>query len=199
MHRINVRRLIGALVIFAASGALVATALGATSRRQKSHRSSTSLLQARPVGHAAAALRFSVLSPRMAHVASTGPNGLPSGVIPAQTVGGNGFYVLERPQLSVSVAPQVGQEICVVDRHGLGGDMACSSVARAGREGIDLLTKESGGTISDAVLVPNGVKSVAFTDRDGSTRTVPVINNVAAVEDAELASVHYSVPGGVSK
>jgi hypothetical protein len=45
-------------------------------------------------------------------------------------------------------------------------------------------------------MVPNGVPSVKFTDRDGSSYAVPVTNNVVEREDLNVASVSYVLPGG---
>ena len=43
-------------------------------------------------------------------------------------------------------------------------------------------------------LVPNGVTSVNVIDRDGSSHTVAVANNVAMDEDANASVVNYSTP-----
>jgi hypothetical protein len=48
-------------------------------------------------------------------------------------------------------------------------------------------------------MVPNGVTSVAFTDRDGSTYVAAVTNNVVEREDLNIASVRFILPGGGSR
>jgi len=45
-------------------------------------------------------------------------------------------------------------------------------------------------------LLPNGVTSVRFRDRDGSSSEVAVRNNVIEHEDANIASVSYTLPDG---
>jgi hypothetical protein len=86
----------------------------------------------------------------------------------------------------------------VVNGEGDGGS-ACESAAKAEQDGVQLVSGEKGGDDATyAVLVPNGVNNVAFTDSNGDSQTVSVTNNVAAIEGSALPSVHYVVPGGQS-
>lgn len=48
-------------------------------------------------------------------------------------------------------------------------------------------------------LLPNGVSSVQFTDRDGSSYSVPVTNNVVVHEDIDIAGVSYALSDGVTE
>jgi hypothetical protein len=96
-----------------------------------------------------------------------------------------------------------GAEVCVIDLEtsGVGGG-ACDRTPQAEAHGVVLTLRPgakemaAGATLSMAVLVPNGVSSVNFTDRDGSVRTAAVDNNVAVLADADLASVRYTLPDG---
>lgn len=172
---------LAALIVLSAVGATVATAVATTGHgRVVRHRKAVP-----------ARRRFAVLSHRVARRA-----GVTLG-IPLGSVGQAQFYVRERPgPLAVAVghAPP-GPRLCLIELAGTGGGAACGPVAAAEREGIDAFSSEA-GRITDAVLVPNGVTTVTFTDRNGTIHTVHVTNNFAAIEDANLATTHYVVPGG---
>src|SRR4029077_9526036 len=63
-------------------------------------------------------------------------------------------------------------------------------------EGAGATAPGSASTLRVTAMVPNGVTSVKFTDRDGSSYEGPVANNVVEREDIGAASVSYSLPGG---
>jgi hypothetical protein len=187
-----------ALAIIVAAGTLVTTALATTDH----HRSADRRRAAPPRNPTPvpAGSRFAVLAHPVARASATGPYAPPPGAVYAASVGQHEIFALQRSGPETPGAPEVGAEVCLVDQEGSdGGGMACSAAAKAEQEGVELLSIETGTNLTDAVLVPNGVTSVEFTDHDGSSRTVQVTNNVAVVEDPDLASLHYTVPGGVSK
>ncbi|MFZ1926848.1 MAG: hypothetical protein WAU42_11975 [Solirubrobacteraceae bacterium] len=79
-----------------------------------------------------------------------------------------------------------------------GGGASCGNASEVEREGIVGIHQEgegAGATLRVVALVPNGVKNVDFTDRNGASHLVSVIKNVVALEDANLASVNYALPG----
>lgn len=191
-------RAITTLAAVMSAGTLVTGALAATTHDKsagnhtRAHRHHSKPLAAR--------LRFSLLSRPVARATASGPDALPPGAIYAATVGRHEIFALQRSGPGVPGAPNVGPEVCVLDREGaLAGGMACSPAANAEEEGVELLSIETGTSLTDALLVPDGVNSVVFTDRDGSSRTIPVADNVAVVEDPNLASLHYTLPGGATK
>lgn len=145
---------------------------------------------------------FSVLSHanhRRAHVATVG-NPPPTGSILVATKGSNEVYAYDKPA-GETVGTLSGAEICLYTRRGeIESAAACSPRADAEREGVDLIHLPSPSLgLNVAVLVPNGVPSVAFTDRDGSLHTIAVTNNVAIMEDPNLASFHYVLPDGTTR
>jgi hypothetical protein len=87
------------------------------------------------------------------------------------------------------------------------GDVGCGPIGRIAETGAVSFsharlpgTQKLTPTIV-TVLVPNGVKSVTLTDANGSSREIPVTNNVVSVEDGELAqppaaAVSYELPSG---
>ncbi len=187
-----------ALLTIVVAGTLVTTALA-----RAEHHSSADRRTAAPapnVKPVAAALRFAVLGRRAARASATGPYGLPPGAVYAASIGQQEIYALQRSGPQAPGAPEEGAEVCLIDRAASDGvSMACSPATKAEQEGVELLSIETGGSLTDAVLLPDGVRSVEFTDRNGSSRTVPVDNNVAVDEDPDLASLHYTVPDGTSK
>jgi hypothetical protein len=191
-------RAITTLAAVMTAGTLVTGALAATAHNKSTDhhaRADSHRLKPLPAG-----LRFSVFSRPVAHATVSGPDALPPGAIYAATVGRHEIFALQRSGPEVLGAPNVGPEVCVLDREGaLGGGMACSPTANAEQEGVELLSIETGASLTDALLLPNGVTSVEFTDRNGSSRTIPVADNVAVVEDPDLESLHYTLPGGVTK
>lgn len=191
-------RAITTLAAVMTAGTLVTGALAATTHdKSAGNRTRADRPHSKRV---AARLRFSLLSRPIARASASGPDALPPGAIHAVTVGRHEIFALQRSGPEVPGARNVGPEVCVLDREGaLAGGMACSPAANAEEEGVELLSIETGTSLTDALLVPDGVNSVVFTDRDGSSRTVAVADNVAVVEDPNLASLHYTLPSGATK
>lgn len=159
-----------------------------------------------------ARLRFSVLSHAPVHAAGSssrqkgfpvGEEGFPVGAVYALTVGHTEFFAQLLPEADAPpIVRSLSDEIvCLADRvnsHGAGG-ASCESAATAEQEGVQLVTGAKGSNdAAYAVLVPDGVDNVVFTDSNGSSQTVSVTNNVAAIEGSALASVHYVIPDGKS-
>lgn len=95
------------------------------------------------------------------------------------------------------------QTLCVVNaKIGGNGGAACGLASQAAEEGIVSVHREGEGptaTVRTIALMPNAVTSLVFTDRDGATHTVSVTNNVAVLEDSDVASVAYSTPTGAAR
>lgn len=76
----------------------------------------------------------------------------------------------------------------------------CDKSAVANAYGISVIHTpvDRSGAMSVAVLAPDGVSRVSFTDSDGVTDTVLVSDNVAAVEDqsGSTVTVRYTLPDG---
>jgi hypothetical protein len=177
----RIRRIGAVLVIaaFATAGTLLTTALTASGHAAH-HRLNRKLgfaVLAHPVKHA--------------HVASANQLQAPPGAALGAVVGNHALYAWQR---------EVGK-ICLVNIDSLGGSGgACSATASAEEKGVDLITLPvNGHTLSVALLLPNGVSAVTFTDRDGSTNVVNVTNNVVEDEDENLAAVNYTMPSGASE
>jgi hypothetical protein len=138
-------------------------------------------------------LGFAVLTHPLkhAHIASaTGVQAPPSADL-GGVIGGHAIYAWQR---------EVGK-ICLVDIDNVGGSGgACSTTTGAEEKGVDLINLPVGGnTLSVVLLLPNGVKTVTFTNRDGSIRVETVTNNVAEDEGDNLASVSYTMPSGANE
>jgi hypothetical protein len=136
---------------------------------------------------------FAVLSHPLKHarIASAGGVQAPPSADLGGVIGGHAIYAWQR---------EAGK-ICLVDIDNVGGSGgACSATASAEEKGVNLINLPVGGnTLSVVLLLPNGVKTVTFTDRDGSTRVENVTNNVAEDEDDNLASVSYTTPSGANE
>lgn len=179
-------------------GTLATTALAAPDNGRLARR--VSALRGRQFKVMPASSRFAVLARASARASANGLDSIPPGAVHAATVGQHEMFVLQRSGPAAPGAPNRGAEVCLIEQEETAaGGMACAALATAEQEGVDLLTIETGATLTDAVLVPNGVSSVEATDSNGTSRTIPVSNNVAVIEDSALASVHYAVPGGVDK
>jgi hypothetical protein len=118
----------------------------------------------------------------------------PPGAILATVEAGNEVYAWQ---------PST-DEVCVVDLEvaGLGG-VACDLKSHAETHGVVLILRPApasavGPTLSMAAMVPDGVKSVVFSKRDGSTHQAAVTNNIVELADPNLASVRYTSLDGVN-
>jgi hypothetical protein len=143
---------------------------------------------------------FAVFSHRGLVAYAADANGMaPPGSILASSNGQTNVYVWHGVP-----AGATEEEVCVLDEQAGGGMAAgCDSPAVAEARGISVIhmpAVEAGAT-SVAVLVPNGVGQVSFTDSEGVTHTSAVTDNVAAVEDqsASKITVRYTLRDGTTK
>lgn len=133
--------------------------------------------------------------PKLARIADVGSLQPASGAILADVVGRTNVYVRH---------DSAGRDCIEHLKAGGAGGGGCASAAKVEEEGSVGVFQEGPGatapgssaTLSINALLPNGVKSVKFTDRDGSSYEVPVANNVMEHEDSNTASVSYKLPGG---
>jgi hypothetical protein len=144
-----------------------------------------------------------------AREASMGGRRMPTGARFGAALGQQEIYAW-RPTATEAPHPTaVGKlptdVICMIDRMqgtGPGGGPAgaaslCGDAAVVEAEGIVAVSTSPNAPPRVAVLVPNGVPSVAFVNRDGGAQRSAVTNNVAAEEgNANLVSVEYTLPGG---
>ncbi len=109
-----------------------------------------------------------------------------------------------------------GERVCIVVRRGSsgerprGGGASCGSVAEVSKNGVVDVSEtgqnqfwKAGEKLyrTVAVLVPNGVTQVTFTDSNGRSYSMPVSNNVVINDDQHLAepptsAVSYRLPDG---
>jgi hypothetical protein len=176
------------LVVTAAIvGMLVATALASSESHKSVHyprqRTGIAVFSHPPKGRA-----------RIAKAGSLTP---PTGAILANVVGRTAVYVSHNA---------TGGDCVIELTIGAGGGSVCARATTVEEEGMVGVGVEGEGatapgsprTLRVTAMVPNGVTSVKFTDRDGSSVVVPVTNNVVEREDLNAASVSYALPGGGS-
>lgn len=129
---------------------------------------------------------------RLSHAAAAANPHLPPGAILASVSESNGVrtevYAWQKPN----------GDFCVLDLQvGKAGGAACSRPAAAKADGVEVSLGEVGGTTASvAVLLPDGVSTAVAGDRDGSTRSLRVTNNVGQITDPNLSSVSYKMPDG---
>jgi hypothetical protein len=122
-----------------------------------------------------------------AHAASDDLSAAPPGAILALSSGGTSVYALQH----------ANGDVCVFDlSSGGGGGGGCAAAADANQSGVAITVMAAGSTPSMAVLVPDGVKEVTFTRRDGTAVSVGVSNNAAEFADPNLAAAHYILADG---
>lgn len=94
---------------------------------------------------------------------------------------------------------QESGEYCVLDVQAkvLSGT-TCANPQTVGAIGLDLTIRGHNAVSTVSVLVPDGVHSATFVDADGAEHTVPVENDVVALADPKIASVHYVMPSGAA-
>jgi hypothetical protein len=133
----------------------------------------------------------------LARIATSGALNPPPGAILAAVVGHNEVYAWHHSS----------SEDCVMNLHvGGAGGAVCGQGSKVEEQGTVGIFQEGEGatapnspaTLRVVALVPNGVESVVFTDRDGSSQDVDVTNNVVELEDINIASVSYTLPSGAS-
>jgi hypothetical protein len=176
------------VVAVAVAGTVGASALASSSNPGSTHRT----------GKRTGIAVLSHHRERPARAAKADSVSAPAGAVLAAVVGDNQIYALRRSN---------GDD-CVINLHvGAGGGSVCapsSTVEEQGEVGISqegegATSPGSPATLRVTVLAPDGVTSVRFSDRDGTSHDVAVTNNVAEREDVEIASVSYSLPGGGSQ
>jgi hypothetical protein len=213
-NALNLRRIgRGALATLAAVTAAsvgTALALNISAGPRSSHALRPYKLHGNPIK------AFAVLSHGNAHAAAAGDGVVPAGAILAATVGELSVYVWERAPGERTIGPRTPpateQMVCESYEihgavHGTGDGLGCGPAREIAETGnvtfgqvrIPGTRKLSPMTVT--ALVPNGVKSVSFTDSDGSSYEVKVTNNVVIVEDEKLApppatAVSYKLPDG---
>jgi len=182
------RRAVAAAIVvaLAVAGMLVATALASTS----THKSSTSR-SAKVSDIAVLRGHGSALRARKAATAFA-----PAGSVLAAVFGETEVFALHNS----------GNEDCVIHlTAGAGGGSICGAAAKVEAEGEVAVGGGPGpvsggiGSVRVSALVPDGVSSLTFTDRDGTKYVIAVTNNVVEHEDANLASVSYALPSGAIK
>jgi hypothetical protein len=127
-----------------------------------------------------------------AHVAAR--DFVPSSAVLAATDGDHELYVWEGGPRSASV----GDELCIGDgtQTNVFG-VACGSIATVTHHGIVWISTSKAGVNID-MLLPNGVGRVQIGNHDGTSSTLSVSNNVAELEDANIASVTYKLANGAT-
>ncbi len=162
---------IGLVIAAVAACTLVATALAASGSAKKTHHS---------------AGKLAVLTPHLARAAKSAL--IPAGAVLATVADGAEVYADQN----------ASDEDCIIHvTPNAGGGSVCAPASQVEAEG-EVGVGRSGA--SDAVrvsaLVPNGVTNLRFVDRDGSSYTVGVTNNVVEHQDGSVASVGYTLPNG---
>jgi hypothetical protein len=100
-----------------------------------------------------------------------------------------------------SVAPAFAtadntNNICIADVSPSGATSSCASPQTVESQGFVSVSEAARNAVSVVVMVPDGVSQMTIKDRNGATRTVPITNNVAEVEDPSVSSVSYIMPNG---
>lgn len=138
---------------------------------------------------------FSHRPKALARIATSGSLNPPPGAILASVSGHNEIYAWHH----------AAGEDCVMNLHVHGaGGAVCGEAAKVEavgtvgvfEEGEGATAPNSPATLRVAALVPNGVNSVTFTDRSGTSYAVAVTNNVVESEDINISSVSYKLPNG---
>lgn len=180
-------RVLALVAVAAAVAVLVATALAASggdrnTQRRAVKRTGIAVFLHHPKDRARIAQDGSATTP-------------PSGAILAEVVGRTAVYAFQNAS---------GRDCLIHITTGAGGGSVCGrrstveekGIVGIGGEGEGATAPGSPATLRVTALLPNGVASVTFTDRDGSTHQVSVTNNVVEREDINIASIGYTMPNG---
>lgn len=182
------------------SGALLVAGGAAASTRY----SARSLTHAASVGHRSLDLGvFShPLSATSARAAGLSARPAPPGAVLAAVIGQDTLYVWQPTSAQESpgmMRADADGATCLVDILAKGPEsIGCgptSQMVERGAIGINL-PSTSAPMLSATALVPNGVTTVTITDPDGSMHSVPVSNNVVAIEDPRMELISYRLPTG---
>jgi hypothetical protein len=123
--------------------------------------------------------------------------GIQAKAILANIVGRNALYVSREPNMDPYHSLTQGEDACITDVDaGVPTGTVCASLSKIEERGLVTVNMVR-DHIRVEMLLPNGVYSATLTDRTGVTHTVPVINNVAEIEDNEPASVQYRLGDGM--
>jgi hypothetical protein len=183
--RANGAKIVSAMLAMALTAAalVAASALASTHPKHRQHHAPRT------------GLRVFTRHRRVARISSAGAKEAPAGAILAAVSGKTEVYVTQNSS----------GEYCLyhftVGAEGGGGCEEASPVETEGsvgifQEGAGATAPNSPATLRVTALVPNSVSSVKFTDRDGTSYSIPVTNNVVSHEDIDLASVSFELGDG---
>lgn len=134
-------------------------------------------------------------TPMQANVNSA-KKGIPPGAVLAGIYGRSEIYVSQRLARGAVDWLTHGYELCMTttepDR--LVGTV-CSPSSYVEENGLVTVHTAVGGVRVEALL-PNGVHRITVIDNSGESHLVLAKNNVAAIEDADVAVVRYMLSGG---
>jgi hypothetical protein len=105
---------------------------------------------------------------------------------------------LGKPNITLTIAKSTRGGVCVfVERSGARGVGGSCGSAELLRTGTTAEVREDSGQITIAGVVPDGVSSESVQFANGTSETVPVVDNGWAVEDAPASMANSSnVVGG---
>jgi hypothetical protein len=120
---------------------------------------------------------------------------VPVSAVLAAASGHHDIYVWEG-----SLSPgYTGSNLCIED---LTPDSSvgagCGRAATVVQHGIVVVSESDALGVNVNMLLPNGVTQVNISNRDGTGSTLSVSNNVAEIEDADIASVSYEMASGAT-
>lgn len=193
---------VGLALLVVAAAVLVASAAFATGSHDGAPR-----FKPRPqhISQARVGSHFEVLAhPTRARASAA--QSVPAGAALAVVDGQREIYAWQpAPAQEFQAATRIGSgaKICLVERESDSGlvSVSCGSAATVEQEGdvTTYLKSESDPTNGLTALLPDGIASVLATDKGGATRRVAVVHNALEIEDANLASIKYTLPGGESR
>lgn len=128
------------------------------------------------------------------HAADAGVVTPPQGAVRVAAVGTDQIYAWHSKSRN---------EDCILDLRVATGGVACEAAAKAEAHGVVGVFREGGGATSGSAstmrviaLVPNDVKEVRITDKDGASYTVGVSDNIAVSRDVNTTSLAYRLGNG---
>lgn len=90
-----------------------------------------------------------------------------------------------------------GDNLCIKDlTQGSSVAAGCGRAATVMQHGMVIVGESDALGVNVDMLLPNGVAKVNIGDRDGTVSTLNVSNNVADIEDSDIASVSYELASG---
>ena len=88
-----------------------------------------------------------------------------------------------------------GTELCLSDNEGGMRAEGCGSPSDAEEKGLEFVMRGGNTPLTMVLLVPDGVETATFIDKDGSEHTVAVTDDVVVRTDSNLSSVQFVMPG----